>query len=68
VTSTCFSVVPRAAQQSVKALNHIKLARLFVVSVFSVSPVLVMAEVPVLSPSGYGLIQFGQPLKVAEKI
>lgn len=25
-----------------------------------------MAETPELSPSGYGLIQFGQPLKVAE--
>jgi hypothetical protein len=43
-----------------------KLARLFVVSVFSVAPVLVMAKTPELSPSGYGLIQFGQPLKVAE--
>ena len=43
-----------------------KLAQLLVVSVFSVAPVLVMAETTVLSPSGYGLIQFGQPLKVTE--
>jgi hypothetical protein len=42
------------------------LARLFVVSVLSVMPVLVMAETPLLSASGYGPIQFGQPLEVVE--
>lgn len=49
-----------------KALDQMKLARLFVVSVFSVAPVLVLAKTPELSASGYGLIQFGQALKVAE--
>ncbi|HMS28027.1 MAG TPA: hypothetical protein PKC80_11740 [Burkholderiaceae bacterium] len=43
-----------------------KLAQLFVVSVFSIAPVLGVAETLELSPSGYGLIQFGQPLRVAE--
>lgn len=51
----------------VKALDHMWLARLFVVAVFSITPVLVMAETPVLSASGYGLIQFGQPLKAVEE-
>lgn len=52
--------------RNVEALHHMWLARWFVVSVLSVIPVLVMAETPVLSASGYGLIQFGQPLRVAE--
>jgi hypothetical protein len=43
-----------------------KLARLFVVSFLSVAPVLVMADAPILSPSGFGDIQFGQPLKAVE--
>ena len=56
----------RLLNSDVEALDHMKLARLFVISVFSVAPVLVMAEIPELSPSGYGLIQFGQALKEAE--
>jgi hypothetical protein len=50
----------------VKALSQMKLARLFVVAVLSITPVLVMAETAVLSASGYGAIQFGQSLKVVE--
>ena len=41
-------------------------AQLFFVSVLSVTSISVMAETPVLSPSGYGRIQFGQPLKIVE--
>lgn len=56
----------RAGHLHVKALNQMKLARLFVVAVLSITPVLVMAETAVLSASGYGAIQFGQSLEVVE--
>jgi hypothetical protein len=59
----------KAAQRRlahVKTLNHMLLARLFVLAAISTTSVLVKAETIVLSPSGYGFIQFGQSLKVAE--
>ncbi len=43
-----------------------KLTQLLAVSVLSSASVLAIAETPVLSPFGYGLITFGQPLKVVE--
>jgi hypothetical protein len=46
--------------------DAMKLAGLFVVAAFAVPPALAMAETPVLSPFGYGPIQFGQPLEAAE--
>jgi hypothetical protein len=43
-----------------------KLARLYLIPLLLAVPVWVLAETPMLSPSGFGVVQFGQPLKVAE--
>ena len=55
------------ANRHVKALNHMKRALFIVVSAFAVVPALAVAEIPVLSHSRYGLVEFGQPHKVAEE-
>lgn len=44
-----------------------RFASLFVIGMFAVLPALAKTETPVLSPSGYGLVQFGQPLESVEK-
>lgn len=43
-----------------------KLSSLFVVAAMFTVPALSMAQVEILSPFGYGQIQFGQPIKLVE--
>jgi len=63
--------IPEAALRNLasygpKVASRMKLALISVASVFALPPALAIAETPVLSPFGYGLIQFGQPINVVE--